>query len=423
MSIPEIKARLSILEVLAHYGLHPDKNGMLRCPFHDDRTPSMQVYPKKGTVYCFSTNCLCGGKVIDVIDFMMHYEKLSKHQAILKAQALAGLAPETKPKPQAQKTMTNPSPPEMPEDLSEVFVAMQQSLVRSKTALAYLAERGLKEDPRLEVGYNHYKSGFKKLQNCLVFPLKDAQGKIISLYGRSLSGSEGQRHFYLRGRRGLYPGYPPPETSRIVLVESVLDAATLQLYTPEYPVLALFGNKVLDEHLEALSGLEKLEEVIFFLDGDEAGRSASEKYAPQLSALLPGVAITEADCPGGEDPNSLLQSHQPEVLVHLLENRHPFQNNSPTLEETAPKEPPTPPKAAGEGRLDTTREECLYFEMPPLEIWVLGGLSVGPMDKLPLTLKIKRSGSQSPLHQLRHRLDLYHDEETQRLMRKTAERL
>ena len=58
MEIPTIKQQLSILEVLRHYGVKPDRNKRIDCPFHDDKTPSMQVYPDTETVFCFSSNCL-----------------------------------------------------------------------------------------------------------------------------------------------------------------------------------------------------------------------------------------------------------------------------------------------------------------------------------------------------------------------------
>ena len=74
MEISEIKSRLSLETVLNHYQLSPDKNGMLHCPFHEDRKPSMQVYPKTGTCYCFSTNCQTHEKSLDVIDFIMFME-------------------------------------------------------------------------------------------------------------------------------------------------------------------------------------------------------------------------------------------------------------------------------------------------------------------------------------------------------------
>ncbi len=83
MEISEIKSRLTILTVLKHYNLEPDRNHRLNCPFHSDKTPSMQVYEKTNTVYCFSSNCKTHGKSIDQIDFIMYKEQISKHQAIL----------------------------------------------------------------------------------------------------------------------------------------------------------------------------------------------------------------------------------------------------------------------------------------------------------------------------------------------------
>ncbi|WP_247653524.1 CHC2 zinc finger domain-containing protein [Flavobacterium sp. CS20] len=44
MEIHEIKSKLTLKEVLNHYGFKPDKHQRLNCPFHNDKTPSMQVY-------------------------------------------------------------------------------------------------------------------------------------------------------------------------------------------------------------------------------------------------------------------------------------------------------------------------------------------------------------------------------------------
>ncbi len=107
MEIQEIKQRLSIEKVMQHYGLKPDKNHRLCCPFHNDKTPSFQVYPKTNTWTCFSSNCSAGSG--DQIDFIMLMEqksrflsgkkdRLNKHEAILKAQELIGLSGELKPK-------------------------------------------------------------------------------------------------------------------------------------------------------------------------------------------------------------------------------------------------------------------------------------------------------------------------------------
>lgn len=69
MEINDIKFRLTIRQVLAHYSLKPDKNNHLRCPFHEDGTPSMKIYPQTNTYHCFAC-----GKTGDVIDFIMYME-------------------------------------------------------------------------------------------------------------------------------------------------------------------------------------------------------------------------------------------------------------------------------------------------------------------------------------------------------------
>ena len=86
MEIKEIKALLSMETVLGYYNLKPDKNDRLLCPFHPDKTPSLQIYPKTGTYCCFSSHCTAGTG--DTIQFIQFMDKCSKHEAIVKAAAL-----------------------------------------------------------------------------------------------------------------------------------------------------------------------------------------------------------------------------------------------------------------------------------------------------------------------------------------------
>ncbi|MEM9549511.1 MAG: CHC2 zinc finger domain-containing protein, partial [Bacteroidota bacterium] len=88
MEIQDIKNQLPISHVLAHYNLTPDRNNRLCCPWHNDKTPSLQIYPKTNTWTCFSSNCDAGSG--DVIDFIMRMEKSTKHEAIQKAKMLLG---------------------------------------------------------------------------------------------------------------------------------------------------------------------------------------------------------------------------------------------------------------------------------------------------------------------------------------------
>jgi DNA primase len=63
MEIPEIKQSLSIETMLNHYGLKPNRNNMLSCPFHKDDKPSLKIYPKTNSFNCFG--CDAGGDQIE----------------------------------------------------------------------------------------------------------------------------------------------------------------------------------------------------------------------------------------------------------------------------------------------------------------------------------------------------------------------
>jgi DNA primase len=43
-------------------GLQPTRSGRVNCPFHEDRTPSLQLY-EDGSFYCFG--CDRGGTIYD----------------------------------------------------------------------------------------------------------------------------------------------------------------------------------------------------------------------------------------------------------------------------------------------------------------------------------------------------------------------
>jgi hypothetical protein len=56
MEITEIKQRLTVAQVLARYGLKPDKHLRLCCPFHEDAvlssiTSSPDIFPMKLSVW------------------------------------------------------------------------------------------------------------------------------------------------------------------------------------------------------------------------------------------------------------------------------------------------------------------------------------------------------------------------------------
>ena len=55
----QIKEQVTARDAALRYGLQINRNGMTRCPFHDDHTPSMKIDQR---FYCFG--CLASGDVI-----------------------------------------------------------------------------------------------------------------------------------------------------------------------------------------------------------------------------------------------------------------------------------------------------------------------------------------------------------------------
>lgn len=415
MTIPEIKEQLSIVTVLDHYGIRMNRNRMVCCPFHDDKNPSMQVYPDTNTVFCFSGNCSKNGKTMDVIQFIQDKENISKHEAILKAESLIGVVTQ----------QAAPKPIIQPENLTEIFTKLRPGFYGSSKARAYAESRNI-YNAKLEAGYNNG-THYNKLKNCIVFPLKDRENNIVSFYGRNIeSKSKDNRHFYTANRKGLYPNYPSAETETIILTESIIDAATLQLYTT-YQTLSLYGTNVLnDEHKEALQSLPNLKEVIMFLNGDAAGREWTQKHSETLHGLLPKITISTVNTPDEEDVNSLIVSHEPDILQHLISERTILFSS---LEQPNEKEKPAPetielPTITTVGKLNTSNADYISFVYENLLFSIVGGIALYPLDKLKITLKIQVAKSLNPLHTIRQsNLDLYSEEQAEKFIRRASEKL
>ena len=99
MSIFEaVKQSVTTRQAAERYGIRVERNGMCRCPFHDDSTPSMKLDRR---YYCFG----CGATG-DVIDFVSRLRGISsKEAATLLAQDFAipyedGAGKKSKPRQQ-----------------------------------------------------------------------------------------------------------------------------------------------------------------------------------------------------------------------------------------------------------------------------------------------------------------------------------
>jgi len=471
MEITEIKAKLTLSEVLKHYGLKPDKHLRLHCPFHPDKTPSLQVYYKTHTCYCFSTNCPTHGKSLDVIDFIMHKENCTKRDAILKAKEL--ISGEASPIRQLTKSAI----------LTKMFTYFKNAVHNSPPAREYIESRAL-DFTKLEIGYNtgQFHHGNRKekalvqscvnvgllspfgtnsrsggqaykpfAKNCICFALRNRSGQVSGLYFRSTIDNKDQRHFYLKDRLGLYPHYPKPGTAKLILTESIIDAASLiqleetdlfgsriplknkqngEQITNQYSILALYGtNGLTEEHTEAIKSLDKLEELIFFLNGDEAGRKAVAKHAETLRQLKPKILLSTVNVPDNEDVNSLLQGHpdpsgtgqaQPEIFTHLLEERT-FLFSSENSSNEKKKEPEGPPPATDQqaSELNTRNPYKLTYTGKAAHYAILGGISKA-LDSMKVTLQVQHPQTH---RKSRSKTDLYEDKQVERLCKDVSEKM
>ncbi len=463
MTIKEIKTQLRLSQVLSQYNLTLDRNHRLCCPWHNDKTPSLQIYPKTNTWTCFSSNCNAGSG--DVIDFIMKYEKITKREAILKAKELINpnySMNKVKPLPEISRIAI----------LTKYYQATLSALPRSKKAIEYAKSRNL-DHGKLGIGYSGADIGRKwnkslhesgtqigvlqksgegyrpKIKYCLMFTMKNREGKIVDVYGRSIMDKPNAKHFYLSGKQqGLYPIYPKSETTKLILTESIIDAASLlttevkdeegnKINEGRLSLLALYGtNGFTEEHSQSIKELELLEEVIFFFDGDEAGEKAIKKWAIEIKKINEKLKITYVNTPKGEDVNSLLQGHESEVLSVLINQRKLVSNESnlffstekSTEKSTESGSPDRQLNEQGEktshitiDKLDTTNAELLNYTTAEIKITILGGIRITGLDRMKVTVKVELKSNPHQL--IRHSLDLYHAKQVDHLCEMIASQL
>lgn len=164
----------------------------------------------------------------------------------------------------------------------------------------------------------------------------------------------------------------------------------------KYKVLALYGtNGLTKEHQQAIKELNELEEIILFLNGDDAGKKAVEKYGSMLKSEYPQIKISQVEVPENEDVNSLLEGHSAEILVHLLKSRKAYDfifsienKKSEGTESELKVEVKKGLKERIKSGLDTNNPYNLKYSGKAAN-YQIKGFKINQLDSLKITLQIQ----------------------------------
>lgn len=316
------------------------------CPFHEEKTPSFNVIPKKQFYHCFG--CGVSG---NIISFVMSYLNQDFPEAIETLAARAGLeVPRDK-----QSTRSHIKSLPLYDLLDQVAVFYQKKLhVPGHTAALYLKNRGLSADviKRYQIGYaptgwhtleqqfkthrdglittgmlvqKDDKSTYDRYRHRITFPIHDRHGRLIGFGGRAIDADQKPKYLnspetvIFQKNRELYGLHQvleahPKGPENILIVEGYMDVIALaeQGFTN---AVATLGTATSTYHIQLLS--KHTRSLIFCFDGDAAGKKAAlralENTLPSLDGKLNAQFIF---LPEGEDPDSLVRTKGPEVFIN-----------------------------------------------------------------------------------------------------------
>lgn len=152
-----------------------------------------------------------------------------------------------------------------------------------------------------------YTNKVEKLQDRIIFPVKDITQKTVVYVGRHTLSNGNPRYLnYPSGVKiPLYPAHLPSGYSSMVIVEGLFDLLNLYDNGVENVVCA-FGTNTLQNDLKQKMlpfRAQGITHVFLLFDGDEAGIKAARTYKPMMEEE--GFIVEIIDLPDGTDPGEL----------------------------------------------------------------------------------------------------------------------
>ncbi len=348
----ELEARSPIEEIAGNYVQlkRRGRNLVGLCPFHNEKTPSFNLYPDNNSYYCFG--CSNGG---GVIQFVMNIERLDFPEAVRWLAQRAGMA---LPEEGVDDSMSR-----LRMRILEInreagrFFYKTLSTPEGKAGLDYFRRRGLDAATIKHFGLGFAPEGGFALVNHLrgkgytpdelvqadvarfskngnpydryraraMFPIFDLRGNVVAFGGRILTDEKPKyintmdTPVYHKSSGLFAMNFAKNEGSRrLILAEGYMDVIALHRAGFTNAIASL-GTSLTEEQARIMKRFA--DEAIICYDSDEAGRRATQRAIPILRGT--GLRVRVITIPGGKDPDEFMRLHGengPARFKQLLEN-------------------------------------------------------------------------------------------------------
>jgi DNA primase len=337
--IMEIRQRNPLREVMAEYGIEINKEGKACCPFHPEKTPSLQIYEpvddhSHDNYHCYGCDAgrkdqtlriHRGSEVFEVIDggsdvigFVQNIEMVSFPEACKILMERSGIPiPEDDPQAEADKKRIT--------DKNREYWSHLQT---KKGALEYLYERGLDDEDiaKWRLGLVPNDHPVEQLRNRIAFGLTEMyadpkNAKTIAMAYRTLNNEKPkyindptsniyQKKKYLYGM--TFARKAIRKKGYAIVMEGYFDVILAHKHGLDNSV-ATCGTSFTDEQMDELR--KYTDQIFFWYDGDEAGQGAMERNLTRL--LEKGFSVMYIDSMG-YDPAEMLQKMGAERTIQWM---------------------------------------------------------------------------------------------------------
>ncbi len=380
-TIDQIKQNTDILDVVSEY-VKLEKRGrnyIGLCPFHDEKTPSFTVSEDKQICHCFG--CKKGG---NIFQFIQEIENVTFTEAVKKLGDRINIQVDIQTNDTSHQIASNDLQMiQMHETLLDYYHYILMKTVEGEDALKYLYSRGFTDQVIIDrkiglspdsshfatdffekKGYDlhlGYEAGilsrnendftyFDRFRDRIMFPLANAQGRIVGYSGRTYKNQEPK---YLNSpespifqkRKLLYNLDRARKHIRsydeTIILEGFMDVIKAD-EAGLHHVVASMGTQISEDHMQFLRKL--CNNVTLLFDGDFAGVQAALKTGQML--LDQKINCYVVQLPQSMDPDEYIEKYGKDkfldfvntekkafVLFKLLQNKAQIENNDLAYEK------------------------------------------------------------------------------------------